>query len=439
MPGRLNGAAEAKAIAEADALSAQGYIPEAVQAVEAAIATAPSARLYSHKARLNFFRRHYESAIKDVGAALKITPKDPELYIQRSELLTQITRIDEAVADLEAAAKFKPKDEWLRFARIRLLLFCNRTAEAEALVKQGLKAKTFGERLEARFYRGCLNMKRGKSQEALADLAFVIAKDRRDANLQQKARFYWLLAKAKDPAFRARYFPNLKKVPGKPKLYLCGLGLFPPYTATVDVLAAMASCDILANNISGHEIRELLAMFSEDVRPAMYDGNGEDGLWADRIMKHLEGGKTAAFVTRGHALVLGGLGHELVVRCKRRGIELVTFGAVTSIDTFLTVIGDTLGISMEGVQAYDLMALRKSPVIDTKHPLVAYFSEGNLGREQVKDLEKLLGRYYEADQACWMFGPKYDAPPQPLRLSELAERYPRLESSLSLFVLPTKN
>ena len=39
------------------------------------------------------------------------------------------------------------------------------------------------------------------------------------------------------------------------------LGIFPPYTASLEVLHAISRCDVIFNNVAGPEVRDLLAEF----------------------------------------------------------------------------------------------------------------------------------------------------------------------------------
>ena len=37
---------------------------------------------------------------------------------------------------------------------------------------------------------------------------------------------------------------------GSARFYLCGLGIFPPYTASLEVIHALSLCDVIFNNVA---------------------------------------------------------------------------------------------------------------------------------------------------------------------------------------------
>ena len=222
----------------------------------------------------------------------------------------------------------------------------------------------------------------------------------------------------------------------RPRLALCGLGLFPPYTATLEVLHAVSLSDVAFNNVAGHEVRDMLAAVCRDVRPAFYQAQQDEKRWAEAMFSEIAQGRSVAFVTRGHPLVFGALAVELTRRAKAEGVPLESYGAMSSIDHLLATAGKGLGVDWHGVQAFDRRALEKARAVDSGQPLIACFHEGIQGREGVERFRRVLERFYPADHECLMYGPKYDSPPAPVRLGDLAEAYPDIHSSLMLFLPP---
>ena len=136
-----------------------------------------------------------------------------------------------------------------------------------------------------------------------------------DASLSQRARFYWIASRSVDPQFLRKN--GMTKTINEPaRLFLCGLGIFPPYTASLDVLHGLSRCDVLFNNVAGPEVRQHLSEFCADVRPASYQAWQDEPKWADKIIAELKKGRKVGFVTRGPPLVFGGLAVELLRRCK---------------------------------------------------------------------------------------------------------------------------
>jgi len=225
------------------------------------------------------------------------------------------------------------------------------------------------------------------------------------------------------------------KFPKKtPRLYLCGLGMFPPYTASLEVLHAISRSDVLFNNVAGPEVRGILGELCEDVRPASYQAWQDEPKWADKIFVEIEKGRTVAFVTRGHPLVFGGLAVELIRRSKAQGIDHQTFGAVSSIDHMLAYAGKGLGDDFGGITAVDFPAFLRAKSHNANLPMLLCFYAGVPDRAGIKKVRAALERFYPGALACWMFGPKYDTPPAVVRIDELEKNYPSFHASLMLYV-----
>lgn len=433
----MSEAERARRLAAAKALAEAGHMDDAVLCMDRAIADlGPSPDLLSCRARYNFQGRFYAAAVDDLTKALELSPDDAELYIQRHDALAQVNRAGEALADVERALTLRPDDEWLRAARVRLLLSAARLDEAEAAVKRQLRSRSKWERDEAAFYRACLDVKRGRHAAAAKGWERLMSSRPSDDPLSMRARFYWLAAKSADPAFCRKHLPRLRPLKG-PRLLLCGVGLFPPYAAPLDALWAVRQCDIVVNNVSGHEMREFLSLYCDDVRPATYDARGDDGFWAQKIVGLMEGGKIVGFVTRGHPLVFGGLANNLLGAAAAAKAQTQCFGALSCIEVLLTAASRSQERSFGGVQAYDEEALRKAEALDPTHPLIAFSYLETLRGESLLRFQRTLERFFPPEHPCLVFGPKYEAPPITLTLGALARELPELHSGLTLY-LPEK-
>lgn len=411
----------AQAIELADSLSRRGLMTEALGELDRAVKRAGrEPRLLAYRSELRFQTRAYLAALRDIGRAIKLSPRDPSLYRQRSELLAQVNRGPEARRDLDRAVALDPSDEGLRLARLRLLIQGgeDRRARREIAV---LAARGSLEALACRAY---MSLRAGDCAAAVVDYSRVAAAAPPGDSLGLRARFYRLVARARRAASgRER----------GPRLYLCGLGLFPPYTPSLQVLTALARCEALVNNVSGGETRELLAALGGKVTPATYDNQGDEKLWTARILGELRRGRSVAFVTRGHPLVFGGLGAMLLAEARAAAIPCETLASLSSIDALLASMSRLFGLDVDGVQAREDREIARRPRFDLARPQLVFFY-GALSGGAVPRFASVLRRAYPKDHPCWMFGPKYDTSPAVFPLSELPRRFSEIHPSLILYV-----
>ncbi len=421
--------------ARAQILSDMGYVAEALSDMDQALrAAGPRAGLYARRAQFHLQRRNYPEAQSDLDRGVKLAEGNPWLLAKRAELFILTDRPALAQRDLDRAVSLAPEEETLRLARLRLLVQRGRRAPAAAEIRKLISKGSARGRLEAVFSRGCLDFKARRQGCGEADFRRLMKELPEEDHLSMRARLYWVASRAVDPSFRKRHsMKNAKQKP--PMLYLCGLGIFPPYTASLEVLHAISRCDVVFNNVAGAEVRDLLAEFCSDIRPASYQAWQDEPKWANSMFKELDKGRTVGFVTRGHPLIFGGLAVELIRRCKETGMPHETFGAVSSIDHLLAYTGKGLGDDFGGIQAIDRPAVEAAKHLNTSLPLLACFYSGLTG-PAIKAFRRSLERFYPAGHGCWMFGPKYDSPPAVLRLGDLEKRFPDIHSSLMLYVPP---
>lgn len=422
-------------MARAQALSDEGSVVEAIDEIDRLIALSPEVPLHLRKVKFLLQRRNYEEAAHELDAASLLSPGDQAISIARAELCVMTDRLPEAQAEFEKALKSAPADEALRLARLRILIQQGLAKDAAAEISALAKGGSPGAKLEARLYGALLALKLRAYRTACESFTAIMKELPKEHPVSMRARFYWAASRAVDPEFRRRH--GMDATTRKPsKLYLCGLGIFPPYTASLEVIHALSLCDVIFNNVAGPEVRELLAEFCGDIRPASYQAWQDEPKWADRIFSELDKGRTVGFITRGHPLVFGGLAVELVRRCGAQKVDHQTFGAVSSIDHLLAFTGKGLGDDFGGIQAMDRPAIERAATMNTSLPLLACFYSGMETKGEVAGFQKSLSRFYPAGHLCWMFGPKYDATPAVVAVGALEKTYPKVHSSLMLYVPP---
>lgn len=218
------------------------------------------------------------------------------------------------------------------------------------------------------------------------------------------------------------------------KLFLCGLGHFPPQTTSLNVLHALGGCDLVFHPQGEPEVARTLDDYCPGVKRVPYRGPGVASGVAGRILGELGRGRVVGLATRGHPLLFGRGAGGLLKRCERSGVDCETFGAVSALGVVLARVKKTLGLDWDGVQAYDARSLAGVRGLDSGHPLVVSFESGGLGRSEAAGLARLLRRFYAPSHACRVFGPSYDEPAQDLPLENLAARLPGMRPGHILFL-----
>ncbi len=423
----------------AEVLSESGHVPEAIADMDSALAlTGPDAALLSRKAQFFLQRRNYPEALQALDDVVSLSPGETRPRGARADLYSLTDRLPLAQADLDRALELSPQDEELRLARLRVLVQRWRRAEALRDIKK-LSAGPARIASEARFYRGCLDFQARRPGCGRRDFLAVMKAWPQDDALSMRARFYWIASRSVDRQFQRKHGmnPNINK---PAQLFLCGLGIFPPYTASLDVLHGLSRCDVLFNNVAGPEVRQLLSEFCADVRPASYQAWQDEPKWADKIFARArsKGRKVGFSHARPPWLVFGGLAVELLRRCKAQNTPYQSFGSVSSIDHILARTNQGLGDHMEGLSVFDRPAIEMAASLNAEQPLLACFYSGIEDRKSVAAFRKSLERFYPSDHACLMFGPKYDSEPAALALGQLDKLYPVIHSSLMLYMTPRK-
>ena len=437
------GIANFPAIAQsALSLSNRGHVIEAIELLGEALSRArvgEEADILLLRAQMYINRRDYPKALDDINRAIAIDDNNAGARLERAEFFILTNRPEAAELDFREALRISPDEEKAHLSYLSFLaqrgLLDNAKTEIQRLLKHKNSTISF---YQALFYSGYCAFKKGLPSSATRLFAQAMQLFSAEHSLSSRAGFYRttsLIQRYLKPDQEDRKMGNLDSKGAS--LSLCGLGIFPPYTASVEVLHALSRCDILFNNVAGMETREFISLFSNDIRPLCYQASSDESRWADEIFSEIERGHSVAFVTRGHPLVFGGLARELVRRCRESKIPCRSYGAVSSIDHILAYTGLSLGDDWGGIQLLDWSELKTAPSINTNIPLLATFYN-HLSESEMPRLERLLRKFYPQEHPCWMFGPQYDREPAALSVSRLCDHYPKIHSSLMLFLPPDR-
>ena len=385
-----------------------GYMEAALRDVSIAAALGPSASLFQWRARQFLGMRHYDLALRDITAALAVEPDNADLFDLRAHVNLVLARLDEAQTDLERALKALPKHVNLHLRLAQLLALRGQFKEARDSLAPIEKASPAWANF-ARGYVSCVNKEYARADEEFAK-ARKLATDR-DGRLAMEAGFFGVVAKAFGGLPKEERDMAKKGSPKeKGKVYLCGLGVYPPQTATVEVLRGISECDVVFNNLPGLGMSEFLGLFCANRRPVAFRYEQDAKLCADLVLSEVKPGRTVGFVTFGHPLLFGPLSHEIIQRCAKEGIPCKAFGAVSSMDAVLAASGQVLGYSYGGFQMFETTGktiLKEIPSANPRLPVVVYFAEG-LGDAGLKTLIEMLGKLYSPAHKVLLYGPKHE-------------------------------
>lgn len=420
----------------ADLRQSLGYMREAVADLDAALRLEPaSPDLLARRSFLHFRMRKHAAALRDIGEAIRIQPAHPEWHRRRADIHLLLGRLPDALADIERATRAAPGAPAL-LPQLAMLLILNGRHQAARAVLARLDASedgAEGARSETTFLRGYGDLRQGRFASAVRRFGACAARSGPETPAGLRAGFYGTLARSLGAGLGAE--ERQGAAGAEARLWLCGLGLFPPYTASLEVLQALRRADVVFNNVAGPEVTELLWALNGDCRPATYDAIEDEREWTDRMFVELRRGRRVAFVTRGHAQVFGGLAHMLIDRARRTGIPWKGFGAVSSLDVLSAGAGALLGMHVDAVQALDLPEFEREGSWSADVTLLIYFYFG-VTRPAFSRLCARLARVYPPDHAVLLCGPKYDDVPVRLALGSLPAEFARMHASVILVVPP---
>lgn len=390
-------------------LQESGYMEAALRDVSVSIGLAANGELLQWRARTFLGMRHYDLALQDLSTALGLEPDNAALYDLRAHCNLLLGRVPAAQEDVERALKIVPRQVNLHLRLGQLLALQGRFAEAHASTEKIARA----EPAWAHFIEGYVYCLEKKYREAAREFKKArAAAAAADGQLERQAAFYGTIAEAfggldKGEAEMAKAKRDAKD---KGKVYLCGLGVYPPQTATVEVLRGISECDVIFNNLPGLGMSEFLGLFCGNRRPVAFRYEQDAKLCADLVLSEVRPGRTVGFVTFGHPLLFGPLSHEIIQRCAKEGIPCKAFGAVSSMDAVLAASGQVLGYSYGGFQLFETTGnhiLKEIGRANPGLPVIVYFAEG-MGEQGMQQLCATLGKVFPSSHPCLLYGPKHE-------------------------------
>jgi tetratricopeptide (TPR) repeat protein len=233
---------------------------------------------------------------------------------------------------------------------------------------------------------------------------------------------------------------RISKPPPKDKarLLICGLGIVPPYTASLVALRMVAACDFVFNNLSEPEIGGLVWLLSDEGEPTMFDVRGADARWTKTIFRHIKKGKTTGFVTRGHPHVCGGLAASLIEECRAQGVEWEVYPAVSSMDklAFDALPGASSFWGQQVIDWSSFFVPESAP--DTRVPAVMYFSASVqvLGEKEYLQFCDRLAQLYGAEHKVFFYGRSFNEKPQLIPVTQLRGWHGKIDPSFTLLIPP---
>jgi tetratricopeptide (TPR) repeat protein len=406
-----------------------GILPEAIENAAQAVRLCPCVEHHCLKAHLHGCWRENAESIAEYARAAALRPGDAGLLFSLSKAYSAAGRLPEALRDARAAARLEPGDAHLRCWEIQLLTLTRRSKEAARGVAALLKREGADDLLKANafFCLGYDALYRGAHADARRALARCLDLSEGSA-LWRKADFYRVIASMPG---RAGAKQGAKR--SGPGLYLIGLGVDPPYTATAEDLRALSRCDVLFNNVMGDEMFEFLRPFCADVRPVAYHQNNDEEKLAAEMLAETGPGRTVAFVTRGSAIVQGPLGTLLLEKCRQKKISWACMPAVSSTELLAAKFSDPL-LSGVGLAVMDSRGATDVDMTDRRLPLTLFLNMTD-AESQYPALCALLSRRYGGAHPCLVLDHVIGQEPMRSTMDAL----PALRSKLShsaIFFIP---
>lgn len=406
-----------------------GILPSALSAADEAIARESSADHYALKAGLLLCWREHAEAARCYTSALAQDPDNPALFFSRSQAYSSQGRLDEAIDDARQAALLSP-DDWGFWAwSVELLVHSGRRAQARAEINKTLRNPRLGEAIKgvAHFCSGYDRLRSGENRRAVADFRRARQAGTGGA-LGLKAELY---------ATMAAVLMDLAPVSDDSKVLLAGLGVNPPYSASIEALRALSSCDVVFNNIPGHENFEFLRVLCRECRPLAYHQTNDEDKLSEEILRPARRGAKVGFVTRGCATVYGPLGALILKKCRTEGLRWRDFAAVSSAESLSARFGDR-GTASRGLGAFDSAAVGLGERSSREVPLTIYIDKKR-GISSYRSLCHRLKREYGGGHEVLVLDHVIGQDPLCAKAAELADFWPRLSPSAILYLPPAKN
>ncbi len=424
LPGARDALEKAVAIAPSAGLHAElariyeqlGVLPQAVRHAGQAARLAPGPEHHALKAALHYSWREYAEADREYARALAFAPKDAGLHFDRSKSLLAWGKRAPALKAAERAARAAPDSIDLAAWLSQLLTLNGLWERARAA------ADTLPDPVQADFCRGYAALGRGRWAEAKA--FFTASRDRGEGSARGRAAFYATVAE-----LFALDLPGLPPA----RIHLLGLGVDPPYTATAESLRTIASCEVLFNNVPGAEMSELLMLFCRDYRPLAYHQLYDEGPLTDSMLAEVARGRRTAFVTRGNAIFYGPLGAEILRRCRRDGLSWNCAAAVSSAEFLSAKFGRAGGQSRAGL-ILDSSRLRPGVPAETEAALTVYV-DVRAKRRRYAEACRELARRWGPKRECLVLDHHVHQEPLRRSVADLPELWDSLGTA-TIFFLP---
>lgn len=405
-----------RALADCDAaIAAEGETPELLQ----------------RRAHVQICRRHYHLAEPDLGRAALLARKDPRPLLTRSQVRLIRGDIRGAASDAQGALMRGDDAAALEAAALRI---CTGRLDGLEKLLGAIERRSPELSGGVSFQRGSLALKRRDYAQAAEHYALA-AERGGPAGLGLKAGFHRTVALG-----LGRTGDRLEPPPGEDaaRLVICGLGIRPPYTATLDALRMVAACDFVFNNLSEPEIGGLIWLLSDEGEPTMFDVRGADARWTRTIFRHVSKGRTTGFVTRGHPHVCGGLAASLIAECRRQGVEWRVYPAVSSMDT-LAFEAFPGSAAFWGQQVLDWSTFFvPETTVDARVPCVVYFnaSVALVSEADYRRFCDRLASIWGAAHRLLFYGRSFNERPESLPVSALRRWHGRIDPSFTLLIPP---
>jgi tetratricopeptide (TPR) repeat protein len=421
----LDGSAEAHA-ARAGFLRVHGVPMEAACDLARAAELQPSAERRLERGLALMEHRQYRLALADIEAASRLAPERPAAFAALAESLASLGRFGDAVGALERSVQLgaDKASAHLRACELRALDGDLRGARRTL---GGLPPSPARSRLEGwlmaleRDWRGAV--------QRLDQAAMEAGGDSRAAG---RARLYASasrLCASLGPVRRRR---------GRGRVLVCGLGVQPPGSLTVETARALLETDVAFNNVSDERSAEFLAIFCPRIRPVMFRNEQDVDRIIELLFEEASRGRTAAFATFGHPMVFGPLVERLLARAKESGVDCRLLSAYSSVDAMLRCGGEELGFEAGAYQLVVADPRCLSQTWSPRAPLFVELHDSGMSAWQRDFFGRLCSLYPKGHEALLLYpqSERWRAAPARVRLQELADfSVQRLLQSL-LYVPP---
>jgi len=404
-----------------------GVIPAALAHVERALELeATLSRRLLRASLLDRWREHEEAA-EEYARALALAPGDAEIAWARAKAFSAANLLDRAFAAGGEAWALAPESAEIGAWTARVAIAAGRAAQARRIA--AVLSARLGRRPETppilAYLRGyeALRARRWRA----AETAFLqAAKLGRGAAIERRAKFYACAARILAVAGPRRRVGMLFN----------GLGVDPPYSATADDVRTLAGGTILFNNVMGDEMFEFLRALCKDVRAGAYHQDNDEERIASVILPAIPRGGSAAWVTRGNAIIYGPLGALLLKRRREAKAPWVCLPGVASLEFFHARFGR--GAVPSGLVCVDV----REPARGTRlEPTAAnaVFWDLSIGEAAQRDACRGIVEAIGPDGDCLVFDHVVAQEPIVRRAKDLDGVRDRLSPSAIIVTLPRRS